>query len=172
MKRIIIILSFAMLPILVGAQDFIDDLFRKYSGNDGFTSIVINKALLDFAFTINNDKDIDKLKGKISDLRILISDEHQQGNSSTFKDEIKNSITKNDYQNLIEILDGKNKVNFYVKKDNDKIVHLIIIASENNEKVLLSLKGQFTMKELIKMGKDSNHKGSFHPLSYLTHLDE
>ncbi|NOU17957.1 MAG: DUF4252 domain-containing protein [Bacteroidales bacterium] len=172
MKRIIIILSFSMLPILAGAQDFIDDLFRKYSGNDGFTSIVINKDLLDFAFIINNDKDIDKLKGKISDLRILISDEHQQGNNSTFKDEIKNSITKNNYQCLIEILDGKNKVNFYVKKDNDKIIHLILIASENNEEVLLSLKGQFTMKELIEMGKDSNHQGSFHHLSYLTHLDE
>lgn len=171
MKRIIIILSFSMLPILVGAQDFIDDLFRKYSGNDGFTSIVIGKDLLDFAFTIHNDKDIDKLKGKISDLRILISDKHQQ-DVSTFKDEIKNSITKNDYQNLIEILDGKNKVNFYVKKDNDKIIHLILIASENNEEVLLSLKGQFTMKELIEMGKDSNNKGSFHPLSYLTHLDK
>lgn len=172
MKPIIIILSFAMLPILAGAQDFIDDLFRKYSGNDGFTTIVINKDLLDFAFTSNNDKDIDELKGKISDLRILISNKHQQGNISTFKDEIKNSIAKSDYQNLIEILNGKNKVNFYVKKDNDKIIHLILIASENDEEVLLSLKGQFTMKELIEMGKDSNNKGSFHPLSYLTHLDE
>lgn len=172
MKRIIIILFFAMLPILVGAQDFIDDLFRKYSGNDGFTTIVINKDLLDFAFTINNDKNIDKLKGKISDLRILISNEHQQGNNSIFKEEIKNSITKNNFQSLIEILDGNNRVNFYIKKDNDKIIHLILIASENNEEVLLSLKGQFTMKELIEMGKDSNHQGSFHSLSYLTNLDE
>jgi len=166
MKRFVIILAFFVFPFWASAQDFIDEVFSKYSGKDGFTSIVISKDLLNFAFNAENDNSIEKLKGKISDLKILISDNHQSGVSLNFTDEIRNTINKNSYLSLMEILDGKNKVNFYVKKDNDKIVHLLLLAAEDDEQVVISLKGQFTMKELVEIGKDSEH-GSLHHLSYL-----
>ena len=166
----IFLLALSALPFLAGAQDFIDDVFNKYSGKDNFTSIVISKDLLDFAFTIDKSKDLDKLKGKISDLKILISDNKGE-NSIGFTSEIRDNLNKNSYLSLIEILDGKTKVNFYVKKDNDKIVHLLLLATEKDSEVLLSLKGQFTMKELVEIGNDSNSHGSFHHLSYLKNLE-
>lgn len=173
MKRIFFILGLSVLPFLASAQDFIDDVFNKYSGKDNFTSIVISKNLLDLAFAVDSDKskDLEKLKGKISDLRILIS-EHQSDKSINFTNEIRSNLDKNSYLSLMEILSGKTKVNFYVKKDNEKIVHLLLLASEEDQEVLLSLKGQFTIKELVEMGKDSNEHGSFHHLSYLRNLEK
>jgi hypothetical protein len=171
MKRIIFILALFVSPFLVNAQDFVDDIFSKYSGKDNFTSIVISKDLFDFAFTLDNDKELEKLKGKISDLKILVSEHLSEGNVG-FTNEIRNSINKNSYLSLMEILDGKNKVNFYVKKDNDKIIHLLLLATEKDQEVLLSIKGEFTMKELAEIGKDSNVHGSFHHLSYLKNLDK
>ncbi len=73
MKRIVIILAFLILHFWASSKDFINEVFSKYSRNDGCTSIVINKDLLNFAFTAENDDNIEKLKGKISDLKILIS---------------------------------------------------------------------------------------------------
>jgi len=171
MKQIIFILVLSVLPFLAGAQDFIDEVFNRYSGKDNFTSIVISRDLLDFAFALDNHKDIDKLKGKISDLKILVS-EHKDDNSLRFTNEIRDNLNKNSYLSLIEILDGKTNVNFYIKKDNDKIVQLLLLATQDDEDVLLSLKGQFTMKELVEIGKGSSDHGSFHHLSYLKNLDE
>lgn len=172
MKRTTIILALFIIPFLAGAQDFIDEVFNKYSGSDNFTSIVIGKDLLDFAFSMDKDNEIDKLKGKISDLKILVSnDQHESGNIG-FTNEIRSALEKNNYLSLMEIKDGKDKVNFYVKKDNDIITHLILLAKEENEEILLSLKGQFSKKDLAELGKCTKHEGSFHHLSYLKSVDK
>lgn len=167
MKKALFIILLAVLPFFAGAQDFIDNLFSKYAGKENFTSIVISKDLLDFAFSFDKqDSAIEQLKGKISDLKILISNGPKSELSEGFTSEIMSNINKNSYLSLMEILDGKNKVNFYVKKENDKIVHLLLIAFEEDERVILSLKGKFSMKDLAEIGRDS-HDGSLHHLSYL-----
>ena len=173
MKRMIFIFALSVIPFFVGAQDFIDDMFSKYSGNDNFTSIVISKNLLDFAFAIDKEKEngLEKLKGKISDLKILIS-EKKSDISTQFADEIRNNISKNSFLTLIEIIDGKKKVNLYVKKDNEIIVHLLLVATEEDQNVLLSLKGQFSKKDLAEIGRGTNVNGSFNHLSYLRNLEK
>ncbi len=171
MKRLLFAASLFVLPLFAGAQDFVDDVFNKYSGNQNFTSIVISKNLLDFAFTIDKENDLNRLKGKISDLKILVS-ELKDDASIKFVDEIRSSLNKNEYMSLIEIRDGKTKVNFYVKKNGEKIIHLLLLASEADQDVLLSLSGEFTMKDLSELGKCVKGDGSFHHLSYLKNVKE
>ena len=173
MKRMIFIIALSVLPFLVGAQGFIDDLISKYSGNANVTTIVISKNLLDFAFTLDNDKDgkLEKLKGKISDLKILISEKKTEL-SIELIDEIKGYMGKDNFLTLIEIIDGKKRVNLYVKKENDKVVHLLLLAKEENQEVMLSLQGQFTMKDLADLGKGTNINGHFHHLSYLKNIEK
>lgn len=171
MKRLLFVTMLFVLPLFVGAQDFVDELFDKYSGNQNFTSIVISKNLLDFAFSMDKTNDLNSFKGKISDLKILVS-EHKDDTNNKFTDEIRNNINKNEYMSLIEIRDGKTKVNFFVKKNGDKIVHLLLLASEINQDVLLSLSGNFTMKDLSEIGKNVKVDGSFHHLSHLKNVKE
>lgn len=171
MKRLLFAAAFFALPLFAGAQDFVDEVFSKYSGNQNFTSIVISKNLLDFAFTVDKENDLNRLKGKISDLKILVS-EHKADVNLKFTDEIRSNLNKNEYMSLIEIKDGKTKVNFYVKKNGDKIVHLLLLASETDQDVLLSLTGEFTMKDLSEIGKSVKGDGSFHHLSYLKNVKE
>ncbi len=169
----IFIFALSVLPFFAGAQNFIDELFNKYSGNENVTSIVISKNLFDFAFAMDNDKDgkLEKLKGKISDLKILVS-ENKNGLSPKFTEEIKGYIGKDSFLTLIEIIDGKKKVNLYVKKNDDKIVNLLLLSKEENQEVMLSLQGQFTMKELAELGRDANVNGSFHHLLYLKNIEK
>ncbi len=171
MKRLLFAASLFVLPLFAGAQDFVDDVFNKYSGNQNFTSIVISKNLLDFAFSIDKKNDLNNLKGKISDLKILVSERKDDANNN-FVDEIRSSLNKNEYMSLIEIRDGKTKVNFYVKKNGDKIIHLLLLASEAEQDVLLSLSGEFTMKDLSELGKCAKGDGSFHHLTYLKNVKE
>lgn len=173
MKRMIFILALLVFPFISGAQDYIDDLFNKYSGNENFTSIVISKNLLDFVFSLDKNKDskLDMIKGKISDLKILILD-NKRGLSIKFISEIKDNIDKDGFVTLIEIVDRTKKVNLYVKKDNEKVVHLLLLAKESDQEVMLSLQGNFSMKELADLGKGTNINGSFHHLTYLKELEK
>lgn len=169
----IIVLSLLVFPFFAVAQGYIDDLFRKYSGNENFTSIVISKNLLDFVFALDKHQDskINKVKGKISDLKILISN-NKSGLSPKFINEIKDNIDDDGFLTLIEIIDGNKKVNLYAKKDNDKIVHLLLLAKEVDQEVMLSLQGNFSMKELAELGRGTNIDGSFHHLTYLKDLEK
>lgn len=171
MKRLLFAAALFVLPLFAGAQDFVEEMFSKYSGNQNFTSIVISKNLLDFAFTIDKENDLNRLKGKISDLKILVS-EHKTDVNLKFTEEVRSNLNKNEYLSLIEIRDGKTKVNFYVKKNGDQIVHLLLLASEVDQDVLLSLSGEFTMKDLSELGKCAKGGGSFHHLQYLKNVKE
>ena len=166
-----IILMLSTLPFLAGAQNFIDNVFSKYSGKDNFTSIVISKDLLDLVFSVDSNKEVDKIKGKIADLKILVSDNEKNGGVVGFTNEVRESINKENYLSLMEVLNGKEKVNFYVKKDNDRIVHLLLIATGKDEEVLLSLRGNFSMKDLSELGKGC-HDGTLHHLSNLKNLEK
>jgi hypothetical protein len=180
MKKLFVILAIFVLPLWACAQDFIDDVFNKYSGKDGFTSIVISNELLNFAFALDwgngnekdSEKNIDVRKGKVTDLKILVSKRHNDEERIDFISAIKGSFNKNSYLSLMEILDGKNKVNIYAKKDADKIVHLLLLATDDGEQVLLSLKGNFTLKDLVELGKNCNDNESFHDLTYLKSLEK
>ena len=172
MKRTLTILALFIIPFISGAQDVIEDVFKKYSGNDSFTSIVIGKDLLNLAFSLDNEKNAESLKGKISDLKILVSNNTLSKKNDSFFTDIKEALDKNSYLNLMEIRDGKSKVRIYAKKDNDTISHLVLIASEDDEEVLLSLRGLFSMKELAELGKCSNGDGSFHYLSHLKDVEK
>lgn len=168
MKRIILFVTLLSVPFFSVAQDFITDIFSKYSGRDNFTCISINKSLLNLALAF--DADCDKLMGKISDIQILVS-ENEFNEGISFTNEIIENLNKSNFVSLMEIRDGHNKINFYVKKDNEIINHLILLAKEDDEEVFLSLKGKFTLKELAEIGKSSNDHGNFHHLSFLKDID-
>ena len=44
MKKIIAIVVLAAFPVILSAQDFVDNLINKYQGKSGFTTVVINSA--------------------------------------------------------------------------------------------------------------------------------
>ena len=138
------------------SQDAIDNLFKKYNGKEGYTSVFISKDLLQLAAELDK-VDQDAFDGVLSDLKILIYDDHDVKKGEVFTDEVKSIISNGSYINIMEVIDGGDKVNFYAKKDGGKIVHFLMIAQDNGNDVLLSIKGNFTTKDLVKHGKNSEH---------------
>jgi len=149
------------------SQDAIDNLFQKYKGKDGFTSVYISKDLLQFVAEFDDDKDLDAINGKLSDLKILISEVRENDKNIGFTDEIKSLVSNGSFMNMMEVIDGKDKINFYVKKEGEKIIHLIMIAQNHDDEVLLSIKGDFTTRDLIKLGRNSGHHSGLDHLQKL-----
>lgn len=168
MKKLFLIVAILVFGHIANAQVFIDELFSKYAGKQGFTSVVIAPQVFKLlAFVDESDSDLQSLSEKLNSFRILVSEDKAIG----FTDDIKIKIEKMNYLNIMQVLDGEQKVNFYVKQNGETITDFILLAIDGNEEVLMSITGNMKMKELANLGKSKGLGKSGH-LSLLKSLEE
>jgi hypothetical protein len=57
MKKLLVFIVLTVTATLVYGQKSIDDLFEKYAGRDGFTTVTINGNLLKLAHCLGDNDD-------------------------------------------------------------------------------------------------------------------
>jgi hypothetical protein len=168
MKKLVLIFFVVFTSTFVNAQAFIDDVFNQYSGKPGFTSVMISPQLFKLVSTINkSDPELQGITEKLSSLKILVS----EGKSTGFTNVIREKMTKDDYINIMEVIQGTQKVNFYVKQTGEVITDLILLAIDDSEEVLLSIKGTFVLNDLANLGKSNSILSGDDHLSLLKSLE-
>ena len=66
--------------------EFVDGLIDKYQGESGFTTVVINSALFDIVAAIDDDEDLQKMKGMIDNIRIIAMDDNSNFDINFFNE--------------------------------------------------------------------------------------
>ena len=166
MKKIVIIVVLAAFPFLLNAQDFVDNLINKYQGEKGFTTIVINSTLFDIVAAIDDDEDLQKMKGMIDNIRIIAMEDHFNSSDINFFDELKSQVDTKSYVELMTIKEHDNDVVFYVKYAGKDIEELLLVAGGNDENAVISIKGKINLKELASLS-NSVHISGFEYLDEL-----
>jgi hypothetical protein len=168
MKRLILIQVFLILASVGYGQAFIDDVFNKYTGKQGFTSVVLTPQLFKILSLVDKeDKDLKMLTEKVKSLKILVSEDKRIG----FTDEIRSKMGKENYLNIMEIIDGNQKVNFYVKQNGEVITDFLLLAIDDKEEVLISISGNLNMNDLSKIGNSSKFDSKNSHVSLLKNLE-
>jgi hypothetical protein len=168
MKRLIIILLVLGASTIVNAQAYVDDVFSKYAGQPGFTSVHITPQLFNLLSMLDSeDADLKILSKNLKSLKILVSEEKSIG----FTKEVNAKIGKENFLNIMEIIDGKQKVNFYVKQKEDVITDFILLSIDDTEEVLISITGNLKLNELSKLGKNKSFDSKNGHLSLLKSLE-
>ncbi len=88
MKKIILILIVAFFSIPGFSQNTpVDELFDKYSGKEGFTSVYITSYMFSMFTDIEtNDPEFDELMKNLKGIKILATDESYNGNANFYKE--------------------------------------------------------------------------------------
>lgn len=171
MKKLVLILVIALAPAFLFAQNSaVEKLFKKYGGQDGFTTITINSGLLRMAaqFT-DGDEDLEVLN-HINTIKILVQED---GVADNFYEEIMGELKRNSYEELMTINSDDEDIIFLIKKDDDRISEFLLIVSGDNENVLIYIGGDLRMKDLAKLGSSINMDGGrFAHLDHLKDLDK
>jgi hypothetical protein len=165
MKKIIILLTLAAFPFLINAQDFVDNLINKYQGQKGFTTVVINSALFDIAAAIDDDEDLQKMKGMIDNIRIIAMEENF-GSDLNFFDEMKAQVDTKAYVELMTVKEYDNDVVFYVQYAGKDIKELLLVAGGSDENAIISIKGNIDLKQMASLS-NSVHISGFEYLDEL-----
>ncbi len=154
MKKTVLLLSALFFSCLLVAQNTpVDQLFDKYSGKEGFTSIYITSYMFSmFSDLETDDPEFDELVKNLKAIKILASDSSFVGNVNFFK-EIIDKLPKDQYKELMIIKEKDQDVKFLVNEKNGKIIELLLIAGGKEDNVLISIQGNIDLKNISKLSK-------------------
>jgi len=142
--------------LFVKAQngEAIDELFRKYAGKEGITSVFIsNKMLGMFSSGVTKEQDIDNLVSKLKSIRILTVEDSTLNRSVNFYTELKQKADFSVYEELMSVNDADNVTRFLVRYSGKTIDELLIISGGSKDNALISIRGDLDLKSISGLSK-------------------
>jgi len=153
MKKLFALIAFTAATFAVYGQKSVDDLFDKYAGKDGFTTVTINGGLLKFAKWFSDDKDVDALPSDITEIRILAQeDEHMKVDN--FYNSVINGIDLKNYEEFMRVKKSDEDLRMLVRVDGDRFREFLLIAG-GNDNALIQIKGNMSLEEAKKFSREA-----------------
>ena len=165
MKKLIITILAALLIVPVFAQNA-NELFEKYNGEDGFTSVNISKELfsmmaqMDVETEDEDANDMVEALGKLDFIRILMLEKDESNNKDfgKFRDEL-NAFNLTGYTELMNIKENGDNVKIMVKKEGDIFSEWLLLIDQDDEVGFISISGDIDMETMSKFSKVMKMKG-------------
>jgi hypothetical protein len=178
MKKIVLVLSLLVTPIVMSAQS----IFEKYEDQEHVTSVVVNQKMFKMLANIDiqtNDPDSDDFINQVKMLdNLTVFTTDNMDVSSSMKKDVEKYIKNSKLEELMRIKDGDQTVNFFVLegKDDNHVKELLMFVNglgdltknENIsingkqrviETVLLSLTGDIDLRQVSKLTTQLNVPG-------------
>lgn len=164
LKLKIALVALAMLPVLMFAQSPADELFDKYSEQEGFTSVYITQHMFSLFADVETDEDEDGFIELVKNLNcikiISVDEENKELNASVnFYDEIMKDFPKDEYEELMVVKKKDQDVKFLIRKEDKNIKELLMIVGGVEDNALISIQGDIDLKTISKLSKTMNIQG-------------
>jgi len=166
MKTIFLATALLGFTFALQAQSIMDNLFEKYSGSEGYTSVYISKYMFDM---FRNDEtsqkpdedELEKVISKLEGIKILVTDDDPATPAPVnLYREIMKLIPSSAYKEVMVVKEKDKDIKFFVKENKDKRVsELLMIIGGTDESVLISIVGDIDMKNISKLAKTMNVEG-------------
>lgn len=165
MKKISFIILISVFPLLVFSQNrSVDELFDKYSGKEGFTTVYVSKNLFKMAGKMDlDDPDVEGLVDELETIKILATDsEFLNQGKINFYDEIMRELPVNEYEELLVVKEKDQDVKFLSKEKNGVIVELLLVVGGKDDNALISISGNIDLKHISKLASSMEGTGMKH----------
>ncbi|HVN59555.1 MAG TPA: DUF4252 domain-containing protein [Bacteroidales bacterium] len=155
MKKIIGIIAAALVTLSVNGQKSIDDLFARYAGKDGFTTVTINGNLLKLAKLFDNeDSDRSEMPANISVIRILSQEDGNDGKVENFYDAVIKDIDLTKYDEFMQVKEKDQQLKMLVRTEGKKFTEFLLISG-GRDNAIIQIKGSMSFEEARKFADDT-----------------
>jgi hypothetical protein len=159
MKRpFLIAVTLAIPAFLIAQNSAVDNLFNKYKGKEGVTTVQISPEL----FQMVNALGIDEFDNseipfdKVASVKILTIEDAETNQGVNFYEEIKGELKTVDFAEVMTVDDGGETVRMWMKADKSVVKEfLLIVGGEDN--VLIYITGNFNMNDLEGLAESFDH---------------
>ena len=168
MKTLIYLFALCMSITAFAQNSSIENLFEKYSGQDGFTTVNVSTQLFDLLAKMEpEDEDLQKLASQIKSVRVLASEDHKGENQINFFDELEGQVNFAEYNELLTVKEKDQDVKMLVKEA-DGIINEFLLIVGGTDNALVHITGNIDLKTL---GELSDGVG-IDQLAHLKKLEE
>lgn len=174
MKKLIIALLTVVffVPFAQAQESVTEQLYEKYSGKDGFTTVHITKELFSMIAQMNFDgedaEDLNEMKEAMANLqfiRILMFEKGEGGKAADFN-AFKNDLGAFDldgYSELMVVDDNDEKVRFVALQEGDIFKEFLVLIESEDEAGFISIFGDIDFETISKVSQTMGlqHMGQF-----------
>lgn len=158
MKKLKMFAIAIFLPVMLMAQqNAADKFFEKYANEDGFTTISINRGLLNLVSELDDDMETKSLLKCIESVKVLTT--KYEINGLNFYDEIVKNLPKDQYEELITVKDSDEQVKILIDEKNGIIHELLIVTGGKDENALIILKGNIELNKVSELSSSIDIDG-------------
>ena len=150
MKRILIIIVAIAIPAFLVAQNSaVDNLFNKYKGKEGVTTVQISPELFQIVKAMEIEE-IDEHEipfDKIASVKILTIEDEEGWEGVNFYKEIQKDLNVSDFAEVLTVDDGGETVRMWMKADKSLVSEFLLIVG-GDDNVLIYITGNFNFNDL------------------------
>jgi hypothetical protein len=153
MKKIALFIPVLLLPLLLTAQNTpIDKLFKKYYGMEGFTTVMVTEDMFEVIANMEEEKgELKGTLGKVKRVRVIAQEDEADVEGVNFMEELK-GVEFDDYKELVVVKEADQEVMVLAKEEDGRLSELLVLVG-GEDNVLVSVEGNFTMKDLEALGE-------------------
>lgn len=155
MKKLILSIALIAAVLTVNAQTPVDKIFKKYAGEDGYTTVIINSFMFKLMASIETDdpeyEQFKKASSGIESIRILAQD----GNGSVgFGRELIENLPRDEYEELMVVKESDEEVLFLAREEGGVITEfLLVVAGEDGDDALIVFTGNIDLESIASISK-------------------
>ena len=173
-KRIFlaIVLLFGFIGFVSAQTSDVDNLFDKYSGKDGFTTIDVAQGLFELLAGIDAEdeefEDFQKAISGIEKLRLIAFEGENHNEKEKFYKDIMTNVPFKQYNELMVVKESDADIRFYGKSEGSVISELLMVVDGKDEAVLMCLTGNIDLNHVAKLARTMD----IHGLEHLNNFDK
>jgi hypothetical protein len=154
MKKLLLFIVLTITATLVYGQKSIDDLFERYAGKDGFTTVTIDGNLLKLAHCLGDNDDENSIPANITEIRILAQDDDVM-QVDNFYDLVIKDINLKNYDEFMRVKQSDQDLRMLVRSEGNKFKEFLLIAG-GKDNAVIQIKGNMTYEEARKFSREAN----------------
>jgi len=151
-KQALLILLLSVASLTAWTQKSpVDELFDRYDGKDGFTSVYISSKMFSLLSRIDTDDDeFRNLVNRIRGIRILSID--SAGNTGGFNlaTELMPRLRRNGYEELMTVKEENDNIFFMIREAGGRIAELVMVTGGHGSSVV-SIQGDLDLKTIASL---------------------
>lgn len=160
MKNLLLLLCLTTFSGSLFAQKSVKRFYNKYKHAENVTNVKVQGWMIKSVLTFVEDFEGQDIVKKVTKLRVLSM---ENGNAVSKKDlnNLIQGVKSEDFEDLMTIRDGTTNVHFMIRDNERKIKDLLVIVSEADEFVLISIECNLKWKDLKNIDFDKVKGGEY-----------
>jgi hypothetical protein len=151
MKRTaILFLLICFTGVAFSQGDPVADLFKKYSGKDGFITVNITGDMLKLMAQMEQDKRDTVFQSSLQTINILTVEKSTDKSAPVvdFRAEISNKLDKLVYREMMSVKKADEDVTIMLREQGGIVAEILIIAGGKTDNALIQVKGSILLREM------------------------